>query len=120
MSGMHSTFSSSITGDSRHSYALLSAIQQGPKASSSSSAASPYQKDADIASISSFGSSASLLKSKLNKQSGATKSSSSSSSSSSSKKSSSLTARQRAAEDANTQITNSQAAFWPSSIRHDL
>ncbi|KAK1641191.1 hypothetical protein BDP81DRAFT_129066 [Colletotrichum phormii] len=113
MSGMHSTFSSSITGDSRHSYALLSATQQGSKASGSSSA-SPYQKDADIASISSFGSSASLLKSKLNKHSGATKSSSSS------KKSSSLIARQRAAEDANTQIMNSQAAFWPSSIRHDL
>ncbi|KAL2874157.1 hypothetical protein SGCOL_010642 [Colletotrichum sp. CLE4] len=119
MSGMHSTFSSSITGDSRHSYALLSAIQQGSKASSSSSSASPYQKDADIASISSFGSSASLLKSKLNKHSGAKKSSSLSSSSSS-KKSSSLISRQRAAEDANTQIMNSQAAFWPSSIRHDL
>ncbi|KAI3545502.1 hypothetical protein CABS01_14563 [Colletotrichum abscissum] len=119
MSGMHSTFSSSITGDTRHSYALLSAIQEGSKASSSSSASysSPYQKEADAASMSSFGSSMSLLKSKLNKHSAG---SARSSSSSSSKKSSSLIARQRAAEDANTQIMYSQAAYWPSSIRTDL
>ncbi|OHE98775.1 hypothetical protein CORC01_05864 [Colletotrichum orchidophilum] len=116
MSGMHSTFSSSITGDSRHSYTLLSALQQGNKASSNSSprpqASSPYQKDADAASVSSFGSSISLLKSKMSKNS--------SSSTSSSKKSPNLIARQRAAEDANTQIMISQAAYWPSSVRRNL
>ncbi|TDZ37724.1 hypothetical protein C8035_v007611 [Colletotrichum spinosum] len=89
----------SVTQDKRHSYALLSAILEGSAAEASQTRLSPNQrvyqsrqKDSDAASVSSFGSTASLLKSQP-KPSQRT--------SSSSKKPPSLVARQRAADDAN-------------------
>ncbi|WQF80098.1 hypothetical protein CDEST_05112 [Colletotrichum destructivum] len=117
MSGMHSTFSSSVTGDNRHSYAVLSALQQGASTTSTTgngSCPSPYRKDADAASVSTFGSSISLIKEKLPSYSGA-------SSTSRSKKSPSLVARQRAAENVEAQASRAQsAASLAFSIRNDL
>ncbi|KAJ0168596.1 hypothetical protein CTA2_4111 [Colletotrichum tanaceti] len=114
MSGMHSTFFSSVTGDNRHSYAVLSALQQGASTTGNGFCPSPYSKDADTASVSTFGSSISLIKEKLPSLSGA-------SSASGSKKSSSLVARQQAAEDAKAQASRAQyAASLASSIRNDL
>ncbi|KAF6843095.1 hypothetical protein CMUS01_02442 [Colletotrichum musicola] len=97
MSGMHSTFSSSITGDKQHSYAVLSAMQQG-----SAAEASPPQQaqEPDAASVSSFGSSVSLLKGKLHRPFN--------NKASDSGKSSSLVARQRAAKNANAMALKSQ------------
>ncbi|KAF9881360.1 hypothetical protein CkaCkLH20_01510 [Colletotrichum karsti] len=102
MSGMHSTFSTSITGDKQHSYAVLSAIQQGSAAESSQtqfSSGQQHPKEFDAASVSSFGSSVSLLKDKRHR---------SHNKSLTAKKSSSLVARQRAAEDANAQVLKNQ------------
>ncbi|KAK1995503.1 hypothetical protein LX36DRAFT_161008 [Colletotrichum falcatum] len=118
MSGMHSTFSNSVTGDKRHSDALLSALQQGSNNSTASNATSgsrSQQKDSDTASVSSFGSSISLLKGTFHAHSGAA-----SSSRSSSKKSPSLVARQRAAEDAKTQAAKVDSAFVTGPVRNDL
>ncbi|KAK2027687.1 hypothetical protein LX32DRAFT_434209 [Colletotrichum zoysiae] len=111
MSGMHSTFSSSVTGDKRHSYALLSALQEGSKTSTGSNATG----GSDTASISSFGSSASLIKGESKDRSSAV-----SSSRSSSKKSPSLVARQRAAEDAKTKAAKSESVFMTGPVRNDL
>ncbi|KAK1964983.1 hypothetical protein LY78DRAFT_122549 [Colletotrichum sublineola] len=113
MSGMHSTFSSSVTGDNRHSYALLPALQQGSSTSTGSNATSGshfQQKGSDAASVSSFGSSVSLLKGTPHGHSSAV-----SSSSSGSKKSPSLVARQRAAEDVKT-----GSVFMTGPVRNDL
>ncbi|KAI8232162.1 hypothetical protein K4K55_005777 [Colletotrichum sp. SAR 10_96] len=115
MSGMHSSFSSSITGDKQHSYAVLSAIQQGSAAQgpqTQSFYSKQHRKDSDAASISSFGSSVTLLKDKLHR--------SHDNKASSSKKSSSLIARQRAAGDASGQVLQNQSEYWSSSIRNDL
>ncbi|KAF6821587.1 hypothetical protein CSOJ01_00090 [Colletotrichum sojae] len=102
MSGMHSTFSSSITGDKQHSYAILSAMQQGSAAEGSRPQVSAGQQaqEPDAASVSSFGSSISLLKGKLHRPFNKKASDSG--------KSSSLVARQRAAEDANAMALKSQ------------
>ncbi|KAL0944229.1 uncharacterized protein CTRU02_202116 [Colletotrichum truncatum] len=118
MSGMHSTFSNSVVGDKRHSYAVLSALQQGsaaegsPAQPSSSRQQHPqYPKESDAASVSSFGSTVSLLKDKLHQ---------SHNKSSSSNKSTSLVARQKAADDAKAQVLKNQSEFWSTSIRNDL
>ncbi|KAH0434289.1 hypothetical protein CcaCcLH18_05402 [Colletotrichum camelliae] len=104
MSGMHSSFSTSVTGDKQHSYAVLSAIQQGGPAAQGSQTQSSYgqqhRKDSDAASISSFGSSVTLLKDRLHR--------SHDNMAYSSKKSSSLVARQRAAGDASAQVLQNQ------------
>ncbi|GKT59074.1 hypothetical protein ColTof4_12633 [Colletotrichum tofieldiae] len=115
MSGMHSTFSSSVTGDNRHSYALLSALQQGSGTGNNAAGSShSHRKDADAASVSSFGSSVSLLKGKFHNHASAA------SSSPGSKKSSSLVARQRAAEDPEAQTSKADSAFCASPVRNEL
>ncbi|GKT85224.1 hypothetical protein Ct61P_03074 [Colletotrichum tofieldiae] len=107
MSGMHSTFSSSVTGDNRHSYALLSALQQGSGTGNNAAGSShSHRKDADAASVSSFGSSVSLLKGNVVLPG--------------SKKSSSLVARQRAAEDPEAQTSKADSAFCASPVRNEL
>ncbi|EFQ27595.1 hypothetical protein CGRA01v4_03043 [Colletotrichum graminicola] len=111
MSGMHSTFSSSVTGDKRHSHALLSALQQGSTTSTGSNATA----GSDTASVSSFGSSVSLLKGTSHGHSSAA-----SSSRSGSKKSPSLVARQRAAEDAKTQAAKAESFSMTGPVRNDL
>ncbi|OLN95589.1 hypothetical protein CCHL11_04869 [Colletotrichum chlorophyti] len=111
MSGMHSTFSSSFTGDKRHSYAVLSALQQsnsisaGNRNNGAEYSQTHAQKDADAASVSSFGSSVSLLKNKLYR-----------SQHSAPNKSASLVARQRAAE--HTGDMSPSAYLGP--VRNDL
>ncbi|KAK1979917.1 hypothetical protein LZ30DRAFT_783104 [Colletotrichum cereale] len=113
MSGMHSTFSSSVTGDNRHSYAILSALRQGCGTSTGSNAtggSQSQQKGADAASVSSFGSFISLPKDTYHDDSSAV-----SPPPSVSKKSPSLVARQRAAEDAEAKST-----FVAGPVRNDL
>ncbi|KAK1594421.1 uncharacterized protein LY79DRAFT_668694 [Colletotrichum navitas] len=111
MSGMHFTFSSSVTGDKRHSHALLSALQQDSTSSTSSNATG----GSDSASVSSFGSSVSLLKGTSRAHSSAV-----SSFRSSSKKHPSLVARQRAAEDAKTQAEKAESFSTTGPVRNDL